>query len=108
MEQCGSRVRNRRPDTQAPVTATDVRYPEAPRTPAMSDRLPQSTCRSPSSFPLVEEDVVEIPLLLPGWQVSALATAAHARGLTAGEMVRTLLREFIEGCHNETPRRVKV
>ena len=41
------------------------------------------------------EEVVEVPLLLPGWQVSALATAAQDRGLTAGEMVRSLLREFI-------------
>jgi hypothetical protein len=74
----------------------------------MSDRLPQSTCRASSGFPLAEEEVVEIPLLLPGWQVSALATAADARGLTTGEMVRSLLREFIAGCDNETPRRVKL
>jgi hypothetical protein len=40
-------------------------------------------------------DVVEIPLLLPGWQVSALETAAHSRGQTAGQMVRDLLRDFI-------------
>jgi hypothetical protein len=40
-------------------------------------------------------DVVEVPLLLEGWQMSALERAAHTRGLTAGEMVRTLLRDFI-------------
>jgi hypothetical protein len=40
-------------------------------------------------------DVVEIPLLLPSWQVMALESAAHNAGLTAGEMVRHLLREFI-------------
>ncbi len=73
----------------------------------MSDRTMLSANRSPPSS-LLEEDVVEIPLLLPGWKVSALATAAHARGLTAGEMVRTLLREFIEGCGRDTSRRVKV
>ncbi len=71
----------------------------------MSDRNLQSANRSAL---LDDEDVVEIPLLLPGWQVSALAVAAHARGLTAGEMVRTLLREFIEGCGREHSRRVKV
>jgi hypothetical protein len=41
------------------------------------------------------EEVLEIPLLLPGWQVTALATAAHRRGQTAGELVRDLLREFL-------------
>jgi hypothetical protein len=44
---------------------------------------------------LLDGDVVEVPLLLPGWQVSALETAAHDYGLTAGEMVRHLLRDFI-------------
>jgi hypothetical protein len=41
------------------------------------------------------EDVVEIPLLLQGWQMTALETAAHDRGQTAGEMVRDLLRDFL-------------
>jgi hypothetical protein len=47
-----------------------------------------------------DEDVVEVPLLLLGWQVSALERAAHDRGLTAGEMVRTLIRDFVSA---ETP-----
>ena len=46
-------------------------------------------------FDMPEVDVVEIPLLLSGWQVSALETAAHDRGLTAGEMVRSVLRDFL-------------
>jgi hypothetical protein len=50
-------------------------------------------------------DVVEIPLLLPGWQVAALETAAHRRGLTAGEMVRCLLRDFIRSTAHEPARR---
>jgi hypothetical protein len=46
--------------------------------------------------PLLDrEDVVEIPLLLQGWQMTALETAAHSRGLTAGEMVRDVLRDFL-------------
>jgi hypothetical protein len=40
-------------------------------------------------------DVVEIPLLLSGRQMLALEEAAHDRGMTAGEMVRHLLRDFI-------------
>ncbi len=48
--------------------------------------------------PLVmAEDVVEIPLLLPGWQASVLETVAHERGLTAAVMVRHLLRDFLVG-----------
>jgi hypothetical protein len=46
-------------------------------------------------FSLQAADVVEVPLLLEGWQMSALERAAYLRGLTAAEMVRQLLREFI-------------
>src|SRR5439155_1509961 len=42
-----------------------------------------------------ETDVVEVPLLLPTWQMSALEGAAHARGVTAASMVRHLLNDFI-------------
>ena len=62
--------------------------------------------RFQSAFPVadlemdvLERDVIEIPLLLPGWQVSALETAAHARGVTAAEMVRQILSEFLSSVH---------
>jgi hypothetical protein len=42
-----------------------------------------------------EDEVVEVSLLLPGWQAAALESAAHARGLTAAEVVRFLLRDFL-------------
>ena len=42
-----------------------------------------------------EEDVVEIPLLLSHWQAEALESAAHQQGLTAGEMIRQLLLEYL-------------
>jgi hypothetical protein len=42
-----------------------------------------------------ERDIVEIPLLLPSWQVEALAAAAQDRGMTVGEMMRRLLHDFI-------------
>jgi hypothetical protein len=64
----------------------------------MSDHILDPTRRtSPSAealSDLPESDVIEVPLLLPGWQMSALERAAHKRGLTAGEMVRHLLRDF--------------
>jgi hypothetical protein len=42
-------------------------------------------------------EVVEVSLLLSSRQISALEAAAHRRGLTAGEMVRRLLQDFIAG-----------
>jgi hypothetical protein len=61
----------------------------------MSDRIAHPfRGEEPERLP-PDGDVVEVSLLLPGWQVAALETAAHDRGLTAGEMVRHLLRDFI-------------
>jgi hypothetical protein len=40
-------------------------------------------------------EVVEVPLLLSAGQMSALETAAHRHGVTAGEMVRRLLHHYI-------------
>jgi hypothetical protein len=39
--------------------------------------------------------VVEVPLLMSLEQMAALERAAHRRGLTAAEMVRRLLGDFI-------------
>jgi len=49
-----------------------------------------------SSYPIGEivsesNDVAELALLVPGWQVAALEDAAHAAGLTAGQFLRRLL-----------------
>jgi hypothetical protein len=46
-------------------------------------------------LPSSEGDVVELPLLLPGWQVTKLESVAHQRGMTAAAMVRYLLRDFL-------------
>jgi hypothetical protein len=54
-----------------------------------------------TEFDMPEADVVEIPLLLAGWQVSALETAAHDRGLTAAEMVRHVLRDFLSSTSSQ-------
>ena len=54
------------------------------------NRLPE-----PEGRQSPDPEVVEVPLLLPGWQVSALERAAYHRGLTAGEMVRSVLQDFI-------------
>jgi DNA-binding response OmpR family regulator len=48
-----------------------------------------------------EPDVVELSLLLQAGQVAALEEAAWRRGVTAGELVRSLLRNFLE--HGSPP-----
>ena len=45
--------------------------------------------------PGVSPDVAEISLLVPGWQLVALESAAQARGVTSAQLVRRLLRDFI-------------
>ena len=69
----------------------------------MNDRTANRLCSEDSYRGPPDGDVVEVPLLLPGWQVSVLETAAHDRGLTAGQMVRSLLRDFISGLGRTPP-----
>ena len=39
-------------------------------------------------------DVIELPLLLPEWQVNALETAARERGMTIGQLLRKLFSDL--------------
>ena len=39
----------------------------------------------------LDHEVVELALLLPRWQAEALERAAHARGLTAGQLLRKVI-----------------
>jgi hypothetical protein len=47
--------------------------------------------------PLVERDIVELEILLPIQQASALEQAAKHRGLTMAQMVRDLIWDFLVG-----------
>jgi hypothetical protein len=71
----------------------------------MSDDLHLAVGTEELCKPLLEEEVVEIPLLLPGWEASILETVAHQRGLTTGAMVRHLLHDFLADApeHREPP-----
>lgn len=40
------------------------------------------------------DDVIEMPLLLPEWQVVALEEAARDRGMTIGQLVRRLFADL--------------
>jgi hypothetical protein len=50
-----------------------------------------------------DADVIEVPLLLPSWQVSALAALAQRRGQTAAAMVRALVGEFLSAQSHREP-----
>jgi hypothetical protein len=51
----------------------------------------------PTGLPASEDlaDVAEVSILLPNWQFAALENAAQARGLTSAQLMRRLLRQFI-------------
>jgi hypothetical protein len=74
----------------------------------MNPRFRHSDLERSGSFHSPEGEVVEIPLLLPNWEVKALETAAHGCGLTAGEMVRQIVRAFIAGMRPSQPDAVLV
>jgi len=42
-----------------------------------------------------DEEVVELSLLLPRWQILALEETAHRWGMTTGQMIRKLLAEAL-------------
>jgi hypothetical protein len=47
-----------------------------------------------------DDDMAELSLLLPSWQMVALEEAAQAQGLTTAQLVRRLIRDFFLGAHN--------
>ena len=47
---------------------------------------------SDTLFP--DDELVELALVLPRWQIDALATAARRRGLTAGQILRRLIGAY--------------
>ena len=53
-----------------------------------------STVYASGHAAVLDADVVELSLLLPSWQMTALTNAAQDQGLTAGQMVRRLISEF--------------
>jgi hypothetical protein len=48
-----------------------------------------------SAEPRFDADVVELPLLLPRWQVLALESRANTRGVTTAQMLRKVIAELL-------------
>lgn len=42
----------------------------------------------------LDQEIVELAVLVPGWQAEELTAVAQHQGLTAGQMVRRLIRDF--------------
>jgi hypothetical protein len=44
---------------------------------------------------LLGDGVAEVSLLLPGWQMAEMEQVAYSRGLTLGQLMRLLIREYL-------------
>lgn len=42
-----------------------------------------------------DQEVVELPLLLPRWQAEELEAVARERGMTTGQMLRRVIHELL-------------
>ncbi len=43
-----------------------------------------------------DQEVVELPLLLPKWQAVELENAARQRGMTMGQLLRRVIRDVLD------------
>ena len=43
-----------------------------------------------------DQEVVELPLLLPMWQAVELEAAARQRGMTMGQLLRRVIRQVLD------------
>lgn len=64
--------------------------------------LPMTTkCRDHADWPIESErfwkhdDVAELALLLPGWQVAELESLAQARRKTLGQLLRAVIDDYL-------------
>ncbi len=52
-----------------------------------------------------DSELVELMLLLPSVQAAHLEAAAHERGLTVGQMLRRIVRDFTDRAADASPAR---
>lgn len=45
--------------------------------------------------PFHDQEVIELPLLLPRWQAMELEAAATRKGMTTGQMIRRVIGEVL-------------
>ena len=56
----------------------------------------------PSNLSRLDDEVVELPLLLPRWHASALEEVAQSRGMTTGQLIRRYLTDLLEHTSPQT------
>jgi hypothetical protein len=48
-----------------------------------------------------DSEVVEVPLLLPRWQIAALEEIARRHGLTTGQLIRRVIADLVHDAEPE-------
>jgi hypothetical protein len=51
----------------------------------------------------LDQEVIELPLLLPRWQAMELEAVASRRGMTTGQLLRRVLGEMLASQPKTTP-----
>jgi hypothetical protein len=51
-----------------------------------------------------DQEVIELPLLLPRWQALELEAAARRRGMTTGQMIRRVIGDMLASQPTSTAR----
>jgi len=71
-------------------------YP-SPHTPSMvGDTVQPLFDAFSSDLGRLDQEVIELPLLLPRWQAMELEAAASRRGMTTGQMIRRVIGEMLD------------
>jgi hypothetical protein len=52
----------------------------------------------------LDQEVVELPLLLPRWQALELEAVARQQGMTTGQMLRRVIRDLLSEDNSGTDR----
>jgi hypothetical protein len=76
------------------AAATGRGRPIVPQ-PQEGDTVPPTFEPAPASVTRQDQEVVELPLLLPRWQALELEALARERGMTTGQMLRRMVREAL-------------
>jgi hypothetical protein len=64
--------------------------------------IPNMTCDR-MEMPRASEELEELSLLIPSWQILALAEAAEGEGMTVGKYVRRMVNQAI-AAYERKPR----
>jgi hypothetical protein len=68
----------------------------SPHTPSMAGETVQPLFDALSpDLGRFDQEVIELPLLLPRWQALELEAAASRRGMTTGQMIRRVIGEML-------------